>query len=82
MTDTVHDPSTMDADRAVSALPAHHGCGAGPRAIVFEFNVPMQIDVLVELSQQYRWDPGLHHFELHRGSCEAAFPVDYLSGNE
>jgi len=47
----------MDADRAISASPAHHGRGAGPRAIVFEFNVPMLIDVLVELSRQYGWNP-------------------------
>jgi hypothetical protein len=52
MSDTVHDLSIVDTDRAVSAFR-----GAGPAAIVFEFNVPMLVDVLVELSQQYGWKP-------------------------
>jgi hypothetical protein len=38
-------------------MPAHHGRRAGPRALVLEFNIPMQIDVLVELSRQHGWDP-------------------------
>jgi hypothetical protein len=46
----------MDGDRPAAPLPVQQR-GTGPRAIVFEFNVPMLVDVLVELSQQYGWNP-------------------------
>jgi hypothetical protein len=84
MTDPMRDPSITDADRAVSALAARHDRGAGPtRAIAFEFNVPMLVDVLVELTQRHGWDPVYITSNYTRDQVKRHFPsIVYQETND
>jgi hypothetical protein len=80
MVDTVPDPSTVDAGRVPQT---DHGRAPGPKAIVFEFNVPMLIDVLVELKQQYQWEPVYITTNYTRDLVDSHFPsIVYQETND